>query len=296
MATPSTAYYAPSLTCPGVPMKALLSSLFLLTVPFTASAGPIPHGHEVPGQVGMFEFIRLTKAVGNVKGEGCEAALKAAYADLDRVMGSSGATDVIAVWTLNERQGWDPVREVACEDNGKKQSVKIEAVTVKAGQGPAYSPIAGSRVLEILKALQGTSNLFVAARIQAMRTVDYGGELYYVGGGADRKDVFSSQDNRNTRAVVVFREDLLPQMQFLGELLTAVPEFKGAELSATAQRLTDKGEQKAETFIFRVGTEAATSFFRGEISEQEFISKGAVLFTDGGPPVKIDISFVDAQD
>lgn len=275
--------------------RSLFAALTLLASPL-AFASTIPHGHTPPDQVPMFEFIRLTKAVGNVKGEGCDAALKAAYADLDRVMGNSGANEVIAVFPLNARKGWEPVGEVECEDNGKKQTVKIEAVTVKTGQGPAYTTVSGKRVLEILAALQGSSNMLIALRIQSMRTVDYAGELYYAGMATKRDAAFGPGDNRNTRAVTVFREELLPQMQYLGELLTAVPEFRGTELSVNAVRIDDKGQTRSETYLFRVDTEGVQGFFRGEISEQEFLSRGAVLFTEGGPPVKIDISFVDAAD
>ena len=97
--------------------------------------------------------------------------------------------------------------------------------------------------------------------------------------------------------VTVMREALLPQIQAMGNLLAAVPEFRGTEITATSQRYNQKMELVDETFSFRIGTEAAQKFFAGAISEQELIDQGAVLYADASkPPVKMDVSFVDAAD
>lgn len=245
----------------------------------------------------MFERIRLTKSVGKVKGDGCEAALKAAWADLDRVMAKNGTDTIVATWTLNGRKGWGFEPEVECEDKGKKQVVKMESLLIKQGEGPAYKKITGDRMLEIMGALQGDSNMMIGARVAMMQTVDYRGELYYVAPTVEHEGVIAWGANRNTRAVKVMRDDLLPLMQGMGDLLKAVPEFEGTEIKATAKTYNKKGEETVEVFIFRVGTEALLSFFAGELSEQEIIDKGAVLYAEGNkPPVKMDVSFVDAED
>ncbi|MCB9691599.1 MAG: hypothetical protein H6736_07275 [Alphaproteobacteria bacterium] len=276
--------------------RILTAAALLAAAP--AFAGTLPHGHALPDEVSMFENIRLTKAVGKVKGEGCEAALKAAWEDLDRVMGKNGTSTVVGVWTLNARDGWGFVPEVECEDAGKKQSVKIEALVIQEGSGPAYQKISGSRMLEIMSALQGDSNMMIGMRVAMMRTLDYQGELYYGAPTAKYEgQIFPKDASRNTRAVTVMREALLPQIQAMGNLLAAVPEFRGTEITATSQRYNQKMELVDETFSFRIGTEAAQKFFAGAISEQELIDQGAVLYADASkPPVKMDVSFVDAAD
>lgn len=273
--------------------------MFALLITLLTSAWAdttIDHGHSVPESVRMFERVRLTKAVGKVSGEGCDAALRAAYTDLERVMGKAGTSDVIAVYTLNEREGWAQPQTVQCQDNGKKQTVKLEALVVDEGESNAYRPIAGPRVIEIVEAIQGDSNMLIAARIQAMRITDQGGKLYYGGSEVEYDGTFGPDDSRNTRAVTVMRETLLPQMRNLGQLLAAVPEFEGAELSATATRINKKGEEETDRFLFRVPTQEVQQFFRGEITEQQLVDAGAVLYDDGAHKTRMDVSFVQAED
>lgn len=56
-----------------------------------ALADTVPLDFTPPEQTRMFEQVRLTKAVGKVKGKDCAGALAAARADLARVMGKNPA-------------------------------------------------------------------------------------------------------------------------------------------------------------------------------------------------------------
>ena len=268
-----------------------LASLFTSS----ALAATVPSGHTPPEQVTMFEKIKLTKAVGKVKGEGCEAAYKAAREDLDRVMGDKTDT-VVAIWPLNGREGWKPVTEIECEDNGKKQVVKLEVLNLQQGEGPAYTQISGERVLEIIDAVIVDNGFMVGAQIGGIRTLDYNGELYYSAASIDRKEYISG--NRNTRAVTAMREDLLSRMEYLSNMLAAVPEFHGIEVVVKNKHANKKGELQDEWFHYRLPTEAVQGFFGGTVSEQEMLDAGAVMYRSDArkAPVKIDISLVDVEE
>ena len=275
-------------------MRILVSALVVCTFIAPAFAADIEHGYTVPTDLKMFERLRLTKAVGKAKGEGCDVALADAKADLARLMDDKADT-VVAVWPLNGREGWKPMTTVDCEDNGKKQSVKLEALTIKQGDSAAYQSVTGERMLEIVEELLKGQTMMISWQLGAMRTLDYQGKLWYVSPPVTRKEYIVG--NRNTRAVTAMREDLLSRMEYMANMLEAVPEFHGVELAVANKHADKKGVLQDEQFLFRVPTEQIKGFFAGNVSEQELLDSGAVLFTDGDkPPVKIDISLVAVEE
>ena len=276
-----------------------------LVLPSLASAADemVPLNFQPPESMKMFQQLRLTKAVGDVKGHDCAAALEAALADLDRVMGKAGMTDIAAIYTLNDREGWAPVNEVGCElkpkpDKVKKSIVKLEALVTMAGEGEAYGTISGVRATQMANTFVGNSTSMVALQFTGMRILEEQGKIWFVG-NESHEEVFPDKKNRNTRAVTVFRDDVLPRLEYWLGKLSEIDEIDGIQFNVSAKRAERvDGEWKdvGETFLFFLPTGPMTEFLGGGLSEQEMLDSGFVQHQGKGPAVKIDISLIDAED
>jgi hypothetical protein len=250
----------------------------------------------------MFQQVRLTKATG--KGKDCVGALAAAKDDLARVMGKNGMTDIVAIYTLNARKGWVPVTEVDCTYNGpadapKATEVKLEALLTKAGEGASYPAITGLRATEIIDAYIGKREAFVGLMLQNTRIDEVNGKLMWRDVEGDRKDSFRPSDNQNDRAVVMFREIVVPELARLGDTLAKITEVYGITVVTGCTRLNKEGKTESETWSYRLPTPALVDFLAGNITEQELVATGgAYIGSDfpGARLTKVDVSFVRADD
>ena len=268
-------------------------------VPTTALAENVPNPFQEPAEVTMFESIRIVTAKGKVKKGTCKEAAAAALADAEDNARRKTHATLIALYGERPKHGnWEPPAELYCEVKGKNSIVKAEALAIRLGSGDAYMNVTPQRVREIADAVIA-DGMMVQLQLQAFNVEDYKGQLYYRTVGMSRSDeqMFTKRQNRNTRAVMVYREHITPAIESLASLVEPVNEISGIHVSVSAKRMNKKDEVKTERFHLYVPTQSALGFAAGDITEQELINSGSFLYANGtSNPVKMDISFIDADD
>jgi hypothetical protein len=261
-----------------------------------ASAEPIALDFQPPAEVSLFESLRFVDGKGKVKDGTCQDALVAAKADAVTAAQKKEHATIVAMYNGGERKSWARVTEVACEVKGKFSEVKVEALAIREGTDPAFPRITSDRVLEIADVVVNETAM-VQLQLQGFNLEPYKGGVYYQALGLKREEAFAEKQNRNTRAVIVYREAITPNMTALATRIQGVPEISGFHVSVVASHLNKKGEPETEVYHLYAPTDAALGFANGDLTEQELIERGAFLYADGtAPPVKMDISFVDARD
>lgn len=273
-----------------------VSTLFALLAPSLAFAqSNVATGFEAPGDVALFESIRFVDGKAKIKGGSCEDAVAEAIAEMQAKAQKKKHPVVVAVYDERPKDAnFMSHAEVACETKGKNTMVKVEGLAVAPGQDAAFAKVPGERIAEIAGSLTSGGGM-VQAQLQAIDLIAYKGGVYYRT-TRSREDVWPYGPNRNTRAVTLFREQITPGIEYLSGLVEPVPEIKGVYVIGYA-KIMEKGEEVDERFHLYLPTASAVSFAAGDITEQEVIDAGAFLHQKaGGRPVKMDISFIDAED
>ncbi|MEO0604669.1 MAG: hypothetical protein AAF211_24760, partial [Myxococcota bacterium] len=245
---------------------------------------------------GMFESIRLVDGKGKVKGGSCKDAVDAAMADMREKAEKKKHPTLVGVYDDRPKQGLTKYsEEVTCEVKGKNTMAKVEGLAIRSGDPASFKPITGTRVAEIGDALI-SEGIAIKLQLAGLDFEGYKGSTYWRT-LKEREDVFGKKANRNTRAVTVFRELITPSIPGLAEYFTPVPEIGGLHVVASAKRINKKNEEVEESFHLYIPVEGASQFANGDISEQELIDAGRFMYADGSSnPVKMDISFIDAED
>lgn len=271
-----------------------VSTILAILAPSLASAQTVSTGFEPPAEVGLFESIRFVDGKAKIKGGSCEDAVAQAIEEMREKAQKKKHPEVVAVYTDRPKDtNFVSHPEVACETKGKNTLVKVEGLAVRPGMDEAFPKVSGERTAEIAGALTAPGGM-VQMQLQAIDLVPYKGGVYYRATRA-REEVWPYGSNRNTRAVTLFREQITPGIAYLAELTAQVPEVTGVYVIGQAT-IMEKGEEVSEYFHLYVPTDAAVKFSAGDITEQEVIDAGSFLHQKpGGRPVKMDISFVDAE-
>lgn len=275
----------------------MFAHLVLMLAAPTAQAKDVAHGYTGPEQVKMFESLRFVDGKGKLKGGSCEEAAKVAVTDLTETASKKNHPVVLRVYDERPRNGWVQDETVSCEEKGKKILVKIQGLALRPGSTEGFQEVSTDRVIEIVDSVID-QQMAVQLQLTTFDIEDYKGELYLRQLGLEREEPFARDANRNTRAVKVYRDQITPRIEAMASHIEgAQPEISGIHTSVKAQRYNKKGELEDEYYHLYVPTAAALGFANGDFTEQELINQGSFLYGDGGKkPVKMDISFIDAED
>jgi len=239
-----------------------------------ASAQMIPHGHTVPDTVPLFQKVRYTTAEGKVKQGGCEAALTAAWADLNNRLNPDKADRLIAIWPYKGRTTWEPADEVECQQKGKKTLVVMEALIARPGQGPAYPEISGNRVLEIIQQVAGGGGGSFSFALQlSIEEVD--GKAWLRQSGAPYESSKPVRDGLVPQ--ILLNNRIVPGLHEHARKLKNVPELHGLVLG---QSLWDESGEKRvyHRLTLFIPRGPLLKYHAGGLNERQLIARSKIYY------------------
>lgn len=198
----------------------MFSALFATAV----FAAPVPLERGLPPTAPMFRSAAVYKANETFKGTDCAAALAAAEATVDKKLGKAKAQFL----TYVDADG-RPVQNVECEVvGGKKAKLKLRAMGIVAGDGPAYQSrqLTGERAWEIVDHLRN-KGVFTEGGPYRFELLPFEGGLYFTE-RANYPGELSDDRRPRGRAYLVYRDLLQSQLGPMLSIIEAVPELDGA--------------------------------------------------------------------
>ena len=259
-----------------------------------ALAQTTPVDFTPPAQVNLFESAAMFGGNGKVSGDDCAGAYKAAMEDAQATATKKKVT-LVAVYDDKKAPEWTSITKVDCDNKGgKKSTVHLTLLGVRQGDGAAYPDISGERAAQIVGGLI-MGNSLLSMQVGQMHIDAFQDHPYYSFNSGLREAAFGPGDNRNTRAVAVFRELLTPKIATLIDNVEPLSEIYGLHLYASDKHI-DQAKEVVETFHLYVPTPVARGFVNGELSEQDLVDRSSVMYDTGSMPVKTDVDFVQAKD
>jgi hypothetical protein len=243
----------------------------------SAFAAMVPHEHEVPETLTLFERVRYVTASGKSK-EGCDDALKLAQLDLRNSLKGRHAEEVVAIWPYKGRSGWDTVDEVFCLQKGKKAVVELEALINRPGKGPEYPELSRERWFQMVEIIYGRGAI-------GLTTMDRIGmeEGLLVHRKALTIYMARSLNRRPEQQVLelAIKERFIPALHRQAKVLKKAPELQGVWLWTSVNTEVEERKIRHEAAIV-IPRKVLMAYHRGQIGEKAVFQKSTMFYAAPG--------------
>ncbi len=246
----------------------------------TALAAMMPHEHEVPESLTLFERVRYVTAAGKSK-DGCDAALAEARIDLRNQLKARHAEQVVAVWPYKGRSGWDTVDEVFCLQKGKKSIVEVEALINRPGKGPAYPELSRDRWFRLVEVIYGRGSIGLTSLTRG-KLIDLESNMLTYRRHVRPVEAKQLGRRPEQKALeIAINERLIPDLHRAAKVLGKAKELQGVRLYTSVWTTVNERKQYHDVAVV-IPRNVLMAYHRGKLGEKAVFQKSTVYYTGHG--------------
>ena len=254
----------------------LFTFLFLLLSPAQADE-KIQVDHPIPDQMPMFSEAKQAYAKSTDKPYACKASLRWAKSKME----GKNWEKVIAYNPATFLKDEALAQVETCEDvggKGKKSRVRLVALVANIGKTNAYKNnlVTGRRAVESWTHLEEQrvfgSNFTVKVKpargaLFFFDSMSTNGLRNAVDNGMDAKDLHEE----HIRAFILFKSEIVEQLQKAFTLMDAVPEINGLFLEVKSSFYNEEGSSQTEYWTYIMRTDEIAKLVESEFTLGQFL-------------------------